>query len=73
MKYLAGIDIGGTKCAVTIGWEKDGAITGKYTAPNAGRKAGNYVIRSGDQLRQSVGFQDRTGLSAAEPSGLGSY
>ncbi len=27
MKYLAGIDIGGTKCAVTIGWEKDGAIT----------------------------------------------
>ena len=26
MRYLVGLDIGGTKCAVTLGAEKDGEI-----------------------------------------------
>lgn len=65
MKYLAGIDIGGTKCAVTIGWEKDGAITilekQRFPTPKDPREAMKELVST---LRQMLEERPEITLSA---------
>lgn len=65
MKYLAGIDIGGTKCAVTIGRENDGNITildkQKFPTPKDPQKAISELI---DTLCKMLERNRETVLSA---------
>lgn len=65
MKYLAGIDIGGTKCAVTIGKEEDGAVTildkRRFPTPKGPKKAVSQLV---DTLRQMLDDNPEITLSA---------
>lgn len=72
-KYLAGIDIGGTKCAVSIGKQEEGNITllwkEKFPTPNAPEEA---VMRMADTLdrllRQHPEISlDAVGISCGGP------
>lgn len=65
MRYLAGIDIGGTKCAVTIGKEENGMVTivGKrrFPTPKDPQKAVSQLV---DTLKQMLDEKPGTALSA---------
>lgn len=65
MKYLAGIDIGGTKCAVTVGREENGTITildkQKFPTPNNPHKAIWELV---DTLRRILDDNPTVVLSA---------
>lgn len=65
MKYLAGIDIGGTKCAVTVGREENGTITildkQKFPTPSDPHKAIWELV---DTLRRILDDNPAVVLSA---------
>lgn len=65
MKYLAGIDIGGTKCAVTVASEEEGRITildkQKFPTPYEPHEAVASLV---DTLRKMLGDHSEIKLSA---------
>lgn len=65
MKYLAGIDIGGTKCAVTLGREENGSIAilekRKFPTPKEPRQAMEKLV---DALGAILAENDRVRLDA---------
>lgn len=65
MKYLAGIDIGGTKCAVTIGKEEDGIVTilekRRFPTPKGPQKTVSQLVTT---LRQMLDDNPEVTLSA---------
>lgn len=65
MRYLAGIDIGGTKCAVTLGREENGTITvlakEKFPTPKEPHQAVEKLV---DALGAILAENDRVRLDA---------
>lgn len=65
MKYLAGIDIGGTKCAVTVAREEEGSITilekQKFPTPHGPHEAVSQLVET---LRKILSGHPEAHLSA---------
>lgn len=73
MRYLAGIDIGGTKCAVTLGREEDGRITilekEKFPTPKKPQEAVDRLVDTLVKMleRNPQVHPDAVGISCGSP------